>query len=224
MNTENLERIDKVIKNKNGEELTVVRFYRPNKLLVWKDMTETLSDNKEQCYSCNVNEIPVDELKRINIWDKIDNKLQKELEENNQQAKIEVVNKMEYIRSHRRNKYENIPKEITCTKCNASMTIQPSILVKRAENISKKKGIIFTVDDYIKDYQCQKCRPTKGRRTNPNLPAKIELVCKCGYKVIYPHSIVKKQAEKKNLTIEKYVAGYQCQKCNPTKGRHKKAT
>ena len=220
-------RIDMVIKDKDGQEMSVVRFIKPNKLLVWRDMTDALSDNKEICCGCDVKNISMDELKRIDVWDKLDKSLREEIEAIKEETVSEIEDRMAKARASRKSKYANVPKELICTKCNAKIVTSPAILVARVDNICKKKGILFTVEDYVKDFQCQKCRPTRGRggrgRSGDAEKTKfIELKCKCGYTTKYPSSYMVKRAEEHNTTIEKLIKEFACQKCKPTKGRHKK--
>jgi hypothetical protein len=96
------------------------------------------------------------------------------------------------------------------------ITIQPSILVNKVEKIAKQKQIIFTVEDYIKSFVCQKCHCTKGRKPNPefaNLPK--ELICACGKKASTNAYQLKAKAKKNNTTIDEIIKNYRCQTCCP---------
>ena len=62
----------------------------------------------------------------------------------------------------------------------------------------------------------------RGRRADPkyaHLPK--ELVCACGNKVATSPSQIVQRAKQKKVTPEEIVKNYQCQTCNPTKGRKK---
>jgi len=49
-----------------------------------------------------------------------------------------------------------------------------------------------------------------------------QLTCKCGHVQKYSKYQILKNAEAKGLSVDEYVNSYQCQKCNPTKGRRRK--
>lgn len=71
-----------------------------------------------------------------------------------------------------------------------------------------------------------KARSARGRKVDPkyaHLPSVLEYACKtCGAERKQPRSAVILAAEKKGLDVEKFMAEYECQKCNPTKGRGRK--
>jgi len=205
-----------------GRKFRFVAMYEPAIMKVWEIYPSKGGVKSERLGGLRVHDVDVQTLKDIKVWDKLTPEVQKEIENNIHQKKAEVHGLMEKARAARGKRYANVPRELVCIKCQAKITIPPGTLVKRVEKIAQKKQILFTVEDYVKQYTCQVCNPTKGRKSDPNAPAKVELVCKCGKKVSYPHSIAKKQADKKGLTIEKYIAQYKCQKCCPTKGRKKK--
>ena len=54
-------------------------------------------------------------------------------------------------------KYANIPKNLICNKCEAVYICSPSQIYQRA------KGKKMDVEEFIKEYVCQKCCPTRGR-------------------------------------------------------------
>jgi len=169
----------------------------------------------------NVTSVEIEILKRYGIWSQLSPEVQKELENMTVEERKAVHNLMDKARAGRRQKYPNVPRELECITCHTKVAIPPCVLVKRVEKIAKVKGITYTLADYVKTFQCQTCHPTKGRRANPdnaNLPK--ELVCKCGAKVKTSSTALRMAAERKKITIQEYVAGYKCQKCCPTKGRH----
>jgi len=167
-----------------------------------------------------VQDIDIDILKRHKLWDNLSEEVRKEIENLSVEEKEVVNNRLEKARGARKNKYANVPRELVCITCGNKSAIPPGALVKRVEKIAEKKGILFTIDDFLKVYQCQECHPTKGRpRGSGVVQAPTELVCKCGAKISVSPSILNKRIEKLGITLEKYVKGYQCQKCHPTKGR-----
>jgi hypothetical protein len=172
-------------------------------------------------YHIPITDVDTDNLKFLGIWDGLSQELKDTLVRLDN-GDVEVAQaRMEHARKHRRNKYPGVPDQVVCCNCGKEQKMAPSMIVARAEKIAKEKGIICTPEDYIKGFKCQKCCPTKGRKPSHNLPPKVELKCKCGASVTYPASIALKFAEKKGLTVEAYVKGYECQKCHPTKGRKK---
>jgi kynurenine formamidase len=70
------------------------------------------------------------------------------------------------------------------------------------------------VDDYVKTYICKKCKSRD--RVKAEI---IHLECKCGHKIDYPISVVKKVLARKNITLKEYVGGFKCQKCEKTWGK-----
>jgi len=48
------------------------------------------------------------------------------------------------------------------------------------------------------------------------------LECKCGAKVKANYSYLQKKADAKKVPMDDLIKGYQCQTCNPTKGKKKK--
>lgn len=169
----------------------------------------------------DVHKIELDVLKRYDVWPKLSVNVQKELEGMTAGQRAAVHGLMAKARAGRRNKYPNVPKELVCTTCQCKVNTAPSVLVARVEKLKKIHGPIYSIDDYIKAFQCQKCHPTKGRQANPvtsNLPK--EMVCKCGHKVKTNPSTLVKAAAKKNITPEEFVKRYRCQSCEPTRGRH----
>lgn len=172
----------------------------------------------------NIRDVDIDILKRYGIWDKVSPGVQKEIENLTLEQKQAVHNLLEKARAGRKKKYLNVPRELTCTKCQGKVIIPPGILVKKVEKIAAEKGILYTLEDYLKTFECTTCRPVKrGRKANPahaNLPK--ELVCTCGHKVKTNATLLIQAAARKKITTEELIKGYVCQKCNPTKGLHLK--
>ena len=205
----------------NGDSFEFVRFIKPDKILVWEDKMDTFSGNsvhEQICRGLNVREVEIEVLKTLKIWKKLSEEIQEGVEKRNFEIKNAVSIRMAKARQGRRQKYPHIPREMVCIKCTSVVKIVPSALAKKIE----EKGMLL--DDYIKDFHCQKCRPSpRGRKKNPEyegLPT--ELICKCG-KIVKtsPYQLVEK-AEKNKITVEKLIKNFACQKCNPTRGRKKR--
>lgn len=190
----------------NGRKFSFVRFIPPNNLLVWEDMV---------CKGLDVHDVDVETLKAINVWDNLPVEVQNTIAVRKVDEVKEVHELMAKARASRKKKYENMPKEMTCIQCGNVVEIIPSQI---AAKINKKNILLV---DFIASFKCKRCNPpVRGKKPNPefvNLPK--ELVCKCGNSInISPYSLVKRAKDKK-VTIEEFVAGWTCQKCNPTKGR-----
>lgn len=191
-----------------------VRFNKPDKIVAWK-----VPISKEGHYNMGiikVQSVDIDTLKFLGVWEQLSKEVQDSILNRKDLDIREKQERMEHARKHRRNKYENVPKEIKCSICGTMIKVAPGLLFKRIEKMCKEKNIAINIDDYIKVFKCQVCCPTKGRKsTGKCVP--IELVCKCGNKVTYPKNILMKQAEKRGVTLEEHIKGYACQKCKPTK-------
>ena len=193
----------------------------PSLMRVRKHWQDQGFNNFSKVGLLDVNNVDVDILKRHGIWNKLTPEVQKQVENLTVAEKEAVHSLLEKARAGRKVKYPNVPKELVCTKCGGKIGIQPSILAKRVENLAKTKGVGYTVEDYVKTYECQTCHPTKGRRANPEF-AKFpkELQCKCGNKVHTSAQAIIKAAVCNKVTTDEYIANYRCQVCNPTRGRH----
>lgn len=207
--------------SRSRKEFKFIRFEAPDILRVNRDSVKA-GEHHESFYNLKVHDVDIDNLKFLDVWDQLSKDLQEKLIKGDEEVVVEAQERMEHARKHRRNKYPNVPHEVTCKNCGVVQKMSPGMIVARAEKIAKEKSNnLYTAEDYIKAFICQKCNPTKGRKPSHNLPPKIELKCKCGKTVLYPAAVALKFATKKGLTIEKYISTYQCQTCNPTKGRKK---
>ena len=193
-----------------------VRMIGDKHLYCWKEEIVTSSGGSCVALGLPVSFFNREILETIEVWKDLDTQTQMEVENKNSQSQEALCSKMEKARKARRKKYENIPREVTCTKCGAVQKISPGVVAARVQ----KLGILL--DDWIKDFQCQKCRPTKGRKANPKFKDLPEmLTCKCGASVKANYSYLSKKAKAKRIPLQKLIDEYQCQKCNPTKGRKK---
>jgi hypothetical protein len=157
------------------------------------------------------------ELKEVGIWKKLSKEIRDEVENRIQVEAAQVEERMEKARAGRRKKYDGVPREAKCTECGKVQAIPPAEILKRAERMS------LSPEAYVKQFKCQKCNPTKGRRPTKDysgVPDHLE--CKCGKVVKYHPSMIVKQAEAKGMDVKKYVESYQCQKCCPSKRKRKK--
>jgi len=199
-------------KTVDGVEHYFVKYIKPTFLLCW-----TKTDRKDyDCSGVNVRDVDVDTLKTLRVWNNLSEtmqeeiKVEKELKTNGTQESITDVKK------GRRKKYPDIPKEITCISCKNVIQIPPSVTAKKLEKMDS------TIEKYVEVYECSKCNPPKrGRQKDPN-NAPQEMVCKCGNKVTYLMNHIKKVAEKKGKSVEEFINGYECKKCNPPLGPRQK--
>ena len=204
---------------KKNTECALIKFVKPDKIYCWGKL------NSDSMYPLVITpfQVPINDLKSMHIWDQLSDSLQKDLHKQMEEDKTENNLKMAKARQNRRKKYPDMPREYECINCHIKQAIHPAVVSKRLE----KNGILL--DDFIKDFHCQKCRPSKrGRQASMSkqaiyfktLPAM--LVCKCGRKIKANYSYLTKKAEKLGVTMDSLVKGYICQRCNPTKGRKKK--
>ena len=193
-----------------------IRMLKSNRLLCWKTMASQCDSWSGRGVSVHARKVGKDNLQFLKLWDSIPKDDQQKIEAAQEEIVINVVNKMAKARAARKKKYENIPKEITCSNCNKVQKMNPGIIAKKIEKLN------VLLDDYLKNFQCQKCNPTKGRKANPkykDMPE--ELICKCGASVKANYTYLSKKAEAKKITLDDLIKSYQCQKCHPTKGRKK---
>lgn len=204
--------------DKNDIEYKLVKFIKPDYILTWKLKEVSSGERTHICKGIKVTDFTPTELMKHDIWDKISAKNQKAIENVIKEETESVKNKLEKARSSRKVKYPNIPKELTCTICNAKIQIQPGNIAKRIE--TKK----IMLDDYIKNYKCIKCGG-RGRTKNvefAKLPKTIK--CKCGKEVLTNAAQLKIKATKNKTTIEELIKNYRCQSCAPSKRGRKKGT
>ena len=191
---------------------------KTGKILCWEG-GELFGNHEEHCRVIPANSVPIDQLKALEIWDSFSPKMQKELVNSESVEREKVHEKMANARRGRRNKYPDIPRELTCTTCSVVIVTPPSVLAKRIEKSGK------TIEEFVKAFQCQQCNPTKGRKADPkyaHLPKEMELTCKsCSFKKMIPRSQAITRAKSKGMEVDKWLKSYQCQTCNPTKGRKK---
>ena len=186
----------------------------------WECLKSEYGEYKYAFGGLDVRDVGSDTLKRLEIFDKLTPEIQKEIIDGHTTKTQAVHELMEKARGSRRNKYPNVPKVLECITCHSKVVIQPSVLVKKVEKIAVTKGITYSIEDYIKSYECTRCKPVKrGRVANPefaNLPKTLS--CKCGKTVAANVYQLKKKAEKNNTTIQELIKNFVCQFCKPTIG------
>jgi hypothetical protein len=229
MNTEDL-MVDKVqFTATNGKEYYFIKFIK-DKVQVWENASINYGDCFLRERVLDIYEVGVEGAKALKMWDSLSPELQKELENSKiitkksesqekhdrQDKQDERKEKIKLEREEVRKSYAHYPKEVECS-CGAKTKLNPSQLFKHIE----KKGI--TLEAYQEKYLCRNCNPIKRGRVSTGKSIPIILKCSCGSEVTYPKSVVIKQAEKKGKVFEDYVKGWSCQKCVPSKGKHKKS-
>lgn len=215
---------------KDGRRFRFVRYISPNFLFAWEIMPiskDWTNQNTAICRKIKVNEVDVDILKALGVWDGLGedvkagvvsnvvlNTVKKGLEE-------KAINKEN--RESRRAKYDeiiaNIPSEVKCSVCNNVVETAPSIIAHKIEKSGE------SVEDYLKGFKCKRCGPVirRGRAANPdNALIPKEMVCKCGKIVKVNIYALKAKAEKLGTSVDELIKGFVCQVCVPTKGKPKK--
>jgi len=204
----------------DGQEYRFVRLCSHGNILCW-NVTNTRIDGQEaECQGITARRLSEDELKRLGIWDDLPEEMRLQIL-SGAVEEVHSARPTQGPKQGRRQHYDsNIPRVLKCVECEAEVNVPPSQLMKRAE----KAGVSW--EEFVEQFKCQRCNPTKGRGRKPNpefegLPEFLE--CKCGYKTkLNPHYL-KQKAEKAGVTMQELIDGYQCQTCNPTKGRRKKS-
>lgn len=207
-----------------GRQFRFVKLHSDGVLLVWEKIKDNTGWDTERLGGLNIRQVGVDTLKSLGVWDKLSPDIQKQIIDQGVLRQVAIDEKMANARAGRRKKYVGIPKEIECTRCHKKITISPSIIMGRVEKIAKAKSIIFTAEDYIRDFNCQSCRPSRrGKQVNPEFASLPKvMICGCGKKVnVNPYQL-KKKAEKNKTTMQELIKKFKCQGCEKTKGRHKR--
>ena len=202
----------KVMKNVDGDEIRFVKLIRDDLIQVWQKDNDSYVSKGIRLLN---HSIDIDELKSAGVFSLLNPIIQAEMGMSKVRVKEEVKEKMAVIREKRVKKYANLPVELVCA-CGNKTTPNYSILQKRADKL------MIPLIDMVKNYQCQVCKPSKGRprKDKGNLPA--ELTCACGYKTKANYSFIGKKAKEFGITVEEYCKNYRCQLCNPTKGKGKR--
>ena len=158
-----------------------------------------------------VQSVPSEELKRLGIWDKLDNFIQKGIESHDVKQEVIVQEKMDHVRKHRvkNPEFANLPSTIKCSKCEDEKNVPKAQIIKRA----KAKNI--TPEEFIKIFVCLKCDPSaRGKKPSAKW-ASLPKELKCthiGCDAIQKQhpSMTEKAAEVKGITFSEYVASWKC--------------
>lgn len=184
-------------------------------------------------------QVPEEVLKGLSLWDKLDSRLQKSVQNfvvtaaNQFKSDLEVPFKPKASKGKRggfgrRGNPElvGVPRVLLC-KCGKETHINPRTVIERAG----EAGI--PVEDWVAQFQCQKCRPHKvkgessssgghrGRQADPRyigLPR--QMTCKCGKTTSIGPGLLVKFATAAGKTPQEYAASYLCRGCNPTHKEH----
>jgi len=200
--------------DKKGNSFWLIDFYEEDKsLYVYRPLPRSfdtsISLERGDIYVTDVSE---EVLKKIKVWDLLSKGLQLQVQQSETIEKNGKHEKMAHARGKRKKKYPGVPREIACRKCNNPQPIQPSLLLQRAE----KAGIEF--EEWITRFECQVCKPTKGRKANPKyagLPKKM--TCACGFQTASNFVILDATAESKKTTIKELIESYVCRACKKEK-------
>jgi len=205
-----------ILTGKNGKRYDLVK-RKGKRMFCWKPGDDrTIGITEAVACFLDITAFSKEELELAGVWKQL-NKEEKDYHINTiVQVQSEISQKMEKARRGRKSRINRdaFPEFLKCS-CGREVKCNPNALQKKADTLK------VPVADLVKNYKCQKCHPTKGRAKGPKQPD-VTLACKCGYSVTYPASVAKNTAKKKGMTVEKLQKTYQCQKCNPTKGRKKK--
>ena len=140
---------------RNGHACEFIKFFKKSGLLLcWEDMGKKGGWNDHICRSIKPEEVanPEETLRRLEVWKHLPKKRQEALKEQKE------VEELSHKRGRRpRSEYANLPYQLVCS-CGKTVRTQPSQIVERAA----KKNI--SPEEFIKQYRCQKCKPTKGKR------------------------------------------------------------
>ena len=203
----------KAFKDSNGDMWNVVNISPSKENLLLARVNQSIGGGEIFYHKKHVSALSIEILKEVELWDAISQATKDEMLRREETGTSESQQRMSHARNHRRQRYTGIPREVTCSICGETQAISPAQIIKRSE----KEG--RSVENWIKEWACQRCKPSKGRKANPkyaHLPK--ELTCACGNKVNTSSTAIVSAAERRKITPEEYVKAYKCQKCGHTKG------
>ena len=199
---------DKFFSNtKDKREIAIIKYNKKtNKIFCWVNNS---SGYEYKMYLEKIDPLNViggeSELLRMNIWNELPLKTKNEIKELDTQNSQNEMTKFK----NRKKKYPEIPKEIKCIQCGKKQKMSASILGKKLE----EKNIL--IEDYVKNFKCQKCNPTKGRkRTSRYAGIPKEINCSiCKKTTNVSQSKVMANCNINNLTLNDYINSFKCKKC-----------
>ena len=175
-----------LIKDRNEKDFYFVEFQAPD-YLKCRLVNVTHGQNSSLLGLLHVNNLSIEELQKIKVWDQLSEEIKKGIENFEVTDKNSIRDRMGKARASRQLKYPNVPKTVTCIECGNVQNMAAGIIVKKAEKWALDNELIPNVEKWIAQWKCNKCSGVKrGRKPSHNLPPKIELKCKCGASVIYP--------------------------------------
>jgi hypothetical protein len=189
-------------------ELRAVKYLNGPFIKVW----EVLKSDHIMLRILDMRDEPatIDSLKSAGLWDKIEKNVRNDIENGVVRQKEEICEKMEDIRSKRKRNpvFAKMPDKLTCIKCGRESSYSKGAYCKRADD--KQINVL----DLVKDYVCQKCNPTKGRKAKPEfegIPNKMK--CACGYETNVPKRQYIEKSKKQGVKVSDLIKSYQCRKC-----------
>jgi hypothetical protein len=203
----------KSFQDSKGKTWSLVNLYPNKKGVLLANVRQSTGGGEIFFEARSVSSLPITALKEIEVWNTIPQATKDELVRLEENGTSEAQQKMAHARNHRRRKYTGIPREVTCSICGETQAIAPSQIIKRSDKECR------SIENWMKEFKCQRCHSTKGRKANPlhaHLPK--ELVCACGNKVKTSSTAIVSAAERRKITPEEYVKNYVCQSCKSTKG------
>lgn len=191
----------------NGRKLWFVRYHEKScRLVVWKEEGQGCA----LCTNIHASEVSKDILEFLGIG------YSGSSQDLADTQPRDVEQKDDGKKPRRNLKAIDLPEMLVCQKCGAEQKLNKPYVVAKAD----KLGI--SVEDVVSGFECQKCTPTKGRKSSKSYDGVPDrLVCPCGHETKYHPSAIMSMAEKKGISVGELMKSYRCQKCNPTKGRSK---
>ena len=207
----------KKFESNEGETYSFVRFLKPDRLLVWQELDSTDGMHHDVISKLRADYVGSATLQELGVWNSLAKSMQELILDDESMHKEHIHGKMEKARSSRRQKYPNIPRELTCTLCKKVIKTVPSALAKKLDKLD------LAVEKYAETFECSVCSPKRrGREAKDYGGVPDKMVCSCGHIQNYHPSMIIKMAMKKGKTVEEFVKDYHCQSCVPSRGRKKK--
>ena len=203
-------RFVRLVENKNKE----------HSLLCW----DIQRSETAVCKGINPQQVSIEVLKDIKVWDKLTTKEQQNVHDALQQEKEIVHVRMENARKSRKGKeeYAHLPRQIACSNCSKVEKISPSILRTKASLLLIDNGDdLKQLSTWLETYQCAKCSPRKrGRQANPlykDVPRTAKC-SKCGKECTTNIKKLYADCKGNEKQMKKFCNKYLCRSCNPDWG------
>jgi hypothetical protein len=126
-------------------------------MMVWKELRD--GNGEFVCGKLDLNVVTEKILTDVKLWDGLPAKIKEQIEKAHSDTKAERVERMAHARKKRKKKFDfsKLPEFLTC-KCGKEVKANYYYLQKKAD---EKK---VPLDDLIKNYACQGCCKTRGRK------------------------------------------------------------